>query len=59
MCPYHAISVNLAKGKAEINEVLCKGCGTCVSVCPSGSARQNFFEDEEIYAEIGGVLAYV
>jgi heterodisulfide reductase subunit A-like polyferredoxin len=39
--------------------VLCKGCGTCVSVCPSGSARQNFFEDEEIYAEIGGVLAYV
>ena len=59
MCPYHAIAVNLEKGKAEINEVLCKGCGTCVSVCPSGSARQNFFEDEEIYAEIGGVLAYV
>jgi len=59
MCPYHAIAVNLTKGKAEINEVLCKGCGTCVSVCPSGSARQNFFEDEEIYAEIGGVLAYV
>jgi heterodisulfide reductase subunit A len=59
MCPYHAIAVNLEKGKAEINEVLCKGCGTCVSACPSGSARQNFFEDEEIYAEIGGVLAYV
>jgi heterodisulfide reductase subunit A len=58
MCPYHAIAVNVAKGKAEINEVLCKGCGTCVSVCPSGSARQNLFEDEEIYEEIGGVLAY-
>jgi len=58
MCPYHAITVNEEKKKAEINEVLCKGCGTCVSVCPSGSARQNFFEDEEIYAEIGGVLAY-
>jgi heterodisulfide reductase subunit A len=58
MCPYKAIAVNVEKGKAEINEVLCKGCGTCVAVCPSGSARQNMFEDDEIYAEIEGVLAH-
>jgi heterodisulfide reductase subunit A len=38
--------------------VLCKGCGTCVAACPSGSIRQNLFEDEEIYAEILGVLAH-
>ena len=40
------------KKVAEINEVLCKGCGTCVAACPSGSIHQNLFEDEEIYREI-------
>jgi heterodisulfide reductase subunit A len=45
-------------GKAQINPVLCKGCGTCVAACPSGSIRQNLFEDEEIYEEILGVLAH-
>ena len=58
MCPYSAIGFDEEKSVARVNEVLCKGCGTCVSVCPSGSARQHMFEDEEIYDEIGGVLAY-
>ena len=30
--------------KAIINAALCKGCGTCVAACPSGSIRQNLFE---------------
>ena len=58
MCPYSAIGFDAEKNVARVNEVLCKGCGTCVSVCPSGSARQHLFEDDEIYDEIGGVLAY-
>jgi heterodisulfide reductase subunit A2 len=58
LCPYQAISFVEAKQKAEINEVLCKGCGTCVAACPSGSIEQNLFEDEEIFEEISGVLAY-
>jgi len=29
-----------------------------VAGCPSGSIQQNFFEDEEIFEEIEGVLAY-
>jgi heterodisulfide reductase subunit A-like polyferredoxin len=29
-----------------------------VAACPSGSIRQNLFEDEEIFSEIEGVLAY-
>lgn len=24
----------MAKGKVTIHEVICKGCGLCVSVCP-------------------------
>jgi heterodisulfide reductase subunit A len=58
VCPFQAISFVEEKKKATINEVLCKGCGTCVAACPSGSIQQNFFEDQEIYEEIRGVLAY-
>ena len=58
VCPYQAISFVHEKNKAEVNEVLCKGCGTCVAACPSGSIQQNLFEDQQIFEEIGGVLAY-
>ncbi|MCX6904063.1 MAG: 4Fe-4S binding protein [Verrucomicrobia bacterium] len=58
LCPYTAITFDEAKGKAAINEALCKGCGTCVAACPSGSIVQNLFDDEEIFSEIEGVLAY-
>jgi len=59
LCPYTAITFDEAKQKAQINGALCKGCGTCVASCPSGSIGQNLFEDEEIFSEIEGVLAYV
>jgi heterodisulfide reductase subunit A len=56
ICPYNAISHDLVKKKAYINEALCKGCGTCVATCPSGAIKQNLFEDEEIYSEIRGLM---
>ncbi|HSB13564.1 MAG TPA: CoB--CoM heterodisulfide reductase iron-sulfur subunit A family protein [Bryobacteraceae bacterium] len=59
LCPYSAIRFLEEKKKAHINEVLCKGCGTCVAACPSGSIGQNLFEDDEIFEEIRGVMAYV
>ncbi len=37
---------------------LCKGCGACVAACPSGSMRQNLFEDEQVFEEIEGVLIH-
>lgn len=58
LCPYQAISFLEDKKKAEINEVVCKGCGACVASCPSGSIEQSLFEDEEIFEEIEGLLAY-
>ena len=30
-CPYDAI--HLVDGKAQVNEVLCEGCGTCSATC--------------------------
>lgn len=58
LCPYTAITFDEALKKATINEALCKGCGTCVASCPSGSIIQNLFDDEEVFSEIKGVLAY-
>jgi heterodisulfide reductase subunit A len=58
LCPYSAISYLAEKEKAEINEALCKGCGTCVAACPSGSITQNLFDDDEIFSEIEGILEY-
>jgi heterodisulfide reductase subunit A len=57
MCPYRAISFVNEIHKSRVNEVLCKGCGTCVAACPSGAVRQHLFEDDEIFAEIEGVLS--
>jgi heterodisulfide reductase subunit A len=56
LCPYTAITFDLAKRKSSINEALCKGCGTCVASCPSASIKQHLFEDDEIGSEIEGVL---
>jgi heterodisulfide reductase subunit A len=57
LCPYSAISYNKEKDISEVNEALCKGCGTCVAACPSGAAMQNHFRDEQIIAEIEGILS--
>ncbi len=58
LCPYTAISFDSDANIARINQALCKGCGTCVASCPSGSIGQHLFEDDEIFAEIEGVLNY-
>ncbi len=54
-CPYTAIARN-ADGKAEINPALCHGCGTCAATCPSGAITALHFTDEEIVAQIDGLL---
>ncbi|MFC1619566.1 4Fe-4S binding protein [Candidatus Neomarinimicrobiota bacterium] len=59
LCPFSAISFEAEKELAVMNEALCKGCGTCVAACPSGSIQQHLFTDEQIFAEIEGILSYV
>jgi heterodisulfide reductase subunit A len=56
MCPYSAISFNKEKKVAEVNIGLCKACGACAAVCPSKAITQNLYSDDELYAEIEGVL---
>ena len=56
VCPYTAIS--LVNGTSHVNAALCKGCGTCVATCPSGAIDALHFTDQQIVAEIEGVLAW-
>jgi heterodisulfide reductase subunit A len=58
LCPYGAISMIDEQGRsvAHVNEVLCKGCGACAAACPAGAAIQNGFTNEQVLAEIEGVL---
>jgi heterodisulfide reductase subunit A len=57
LCPYTAITFNEEKKISEINSALCKACGTCVAACPSGAIVGRHFTDEQIYAQIEGILA--
>jgi len=56
LCPYHAIDFDEEKRCSRVNTALCKGCGTCVAACPAGAIRGDHFTDEQIFAEIEGIL---
>ncbi len=35
---------------------MCQGCGTCIAACPAGAISGTMFSDEQIMAQIEGVL---
>jgi len=56
VCPYKAIAHPSERGTAEINALLCHGCGTCVAACPAGVITGNHFTNDQILAELEGIL---
>ena len=56
VCPYKAIAFDRAKKVSAINEAICRGCGTCAATCASGAAQARHFTDNQILAEIGGLM---
>ncbi len=56
VCPYQAITFNADKNVATVNDALCKGCGTCVAACPAAAITGRHFSDEQIVAQIEGLL---
>ena len=57
LCPYSAIEYDEEKNRSNVISALCKACGACVAACPSGAIKARHFTDEQIFAEIEGVLA--
>jgi heterodisulfide reductase subunit A len=53
-CPYSAIT--LEDETASVNEAVCKGCGLCAAACLGGAAVLELYDDEQIIANIEGVL---
>jgi heterodisulfide reductase subunit A len=56
LCPFNAIEFLEDKEVSYINEALCKGCGTCVAACPAQAISGAHYSNEQIFAEIEGLL---
>ena len=56
LCPFNAISFDSALGVSSVNAAMCQGCGTCVAACPAGAISGTGFSDEQVMAQIEGLL---
>jgi heterodisulfide reductase subunit A len=56
LCPFNAIDFIADRGVTEINPALCQGCGTCVAACPAGAIEGTGFSNEQVVAQIDGLL---
>ena len=56
LCPFNAIIFHEDRMVTEVNPALCQGCGTCVAACPAGAISGTGFSNEQIYAQIEGLL---
>ena len=60
-CPHNALYVE--NGEIKVNHILCKACGKCVAVCPTGAMQSKLMLDKSLYellsAESGSRIAVV
>ncbi len=57
LCPFSAITFIEDRAVSEINKALCQGCGTCVAACPAGAISGTGFSNQQVLAQIEGLLA--
>jgi heterodisulfide reductase subunit A len=56
LCPFNAILFHEDKMVSEVNPALCQGCGTCVAACPAGAISGTCFSNQQILAQLEGLL---
>ncbi len=56
LCPYNAIVFHDDRHVSEVITALCQGCGTCVAACPSNAITGAHFTNEQLFAQIEGIL---
>jgi heterodisulfide reductase subunit A len=56
LCPYNAIEFHEDRKVSEVITALCQGCGACVATCPSEAISGAHFTNDQVMAEIEGVL---
>jgi len=56
LCPFNAILFHEDEMVSEVNPALCQGCGTCVAACPAGAISGTGFSNEQVMAQIDGLL---
>jgi heterodisulfide reductase subunit A len=56
LCPFNAISFDPVRRVSDINAALCQGCGTCVAACPAGAIQGSGFSNDQVLAQIEGLL---
>jgi heterodisulfide reductase subunit A len=57
LCPYNAIDFRPDLGVSVVNPALCQGCGTCIAACPAGAMTGTGFSDDQVMAQLEGLLA--
>ena len=56
LCPYTAIEFDEVARRSHVISAACKACGSCVAACPSSAIQAHQYTDQQIYAQIEGVL---
>jgi heterodisulfide reductase subunit A len=54
-CPKNAIKIDEEIG-AFIDEINCDGCGICATCCPTQAIDVRYYRDQQLFAEIAGLL---
>ena len=57
VCPYSAIEYDTVKKRSHVISAVCKACGACAVTCPSAAIKPRHFTDDQVFAQIEGVLA--
>jgi heterodisulfide reductase subunit A len=56
LCAFGALERSASGPRMVVNRVLCRGCGACAAGCPSGAIVCLHYSDDQIAAELDGLL---